>query len=229
MIDSVRLKEYSRPELLDLAEIYSSYVLLYKKNYKWKAKYRIGLSAVFDITILLADRKKVMKVYKKSPQLEDEKILRAKLNTLDDEQLCDLLAYYDVYIINLDRYSIGGCAPVCLDEFLDIDYKEYKTELLCCRLNSQMETYEAALVAEGAVAMRNKNKRLLDIVERFYEAFCNYDYNEEALEAAAALARDNALIPAIVNWSEGRDIYLAVISDTLGIFFDQFCRSIMKG
>jgi len=229
MIDAERLDEFSRPELQDLAVIYSGYVLSRADEYEEEVKYRIGLSAFFDIRILHANKNMVATIYKKSPQLENGDILNTKLNTLTNGYLSDLLEQYDQYIIRLDEHSIAGGAPVCLSEFLDSDYSSYKSELLCNRLKAQLDAYTAALIAEGAEAMRNKNKRILDTVERFFEAFCEYDYNAEALEAASALARDNALIPAIVDWAEGRDIYIAVVSNTLGELFDKFCRFIMGG
>lgn len=223
-----RLKEFALPELFDIATMYDKYVRTYKDAYDERVKYRIGISAFFDVYYLHPKADFLNDVYKKIPPLED--VGCVKLTSFTDAQLRDFLTEYDMYVICLDSYSNVGRAPVCLEEFLGSDYPNYKAELLCDRLKSQIKEYEAALLSEGAIAMRDRNKQLLDILKCFCEAFHSYDYNENALDAIAELARENKLIPAIVEWSKFKDIdlYIAVVSNALSTFFDEFCLYVMN-
>lgn len=213
----------SHGELLDLAELYNCYVLRYRDSYIAPVKHRLSLSAYFDLHVLEAVYEVAEKVYMKSPTLENSGTLRSKMEALDRAGLEKLLNDYDSYI-KLQDMNLDGdpSVPVCLEEYYDSEYDIDTQNLMVERLSAQYKVIETALIAEGAQAMREKNFAKLEFVECFVSGYRDSCLEWEELFAAATLVREDSLIPALLDWADGRDIPLTLESDLFNDLFDQF-------
>lgn len=233
-----------RQNIIDLCCLYSKYVCGYKNSYLCATDeegnpinlaWRLSLSALIDIEIMKADAECVASVYEKSPGLECDEFLKQKLYAFPDEYILEILEGYDRYIIDADDNCTGNC-PVCLDEYLDTDYCDAFLTSICKQFDAQVEAFEAVLINEGAVAMREYNADKLYITDHFVDAFnqhCDECFegveDNKFIDAMASLVRDNRLIPKVLDWFGSRDVRLAVISGTFNEMFLTFREEIVSG
>lgn len=232
-----------RQNIVELCCLYSEYVCRYKNSYLGATNedgkpvnlaWQLSLSAFFDIHILKADAESVANIYEKSPELECSEILKKKLYAFHNEYILEILEGYDRFIIDADENCTGNC-PVCLNEYLDSDYWNDLLSKTCEQFDEQVESFEAALIDEGSVAMRERNADKLYITDHFADAF--HHYCEECfgrvedtafIDVVASLVREKSLIPKALNWFGNRDVRLSVISGTFDEMFEAFRNEIVS-
>lgn len=228
-----------REAIIDLCQLYSDYVTQdWFVNSYLGAKdndgnsvniaWRLSLSAFFDIEALGADAEKVAAVYEKSPGLKGGDVLRQKLYAFMDGYILEILEGYDRYIIDQDEYCNGSC-PVCLDEYLQCEYLGDLLGITLCRLDEQQTYFKKTLMEEGSEAMLQRNAKSIFTVDSFYSAIegIGVDLPCEFIEKMAEMVRKDAIISRILNWSEGRNVRLAVESGTFSEMLDRFCAEIV--